>query len=158
MFRKDKKVTPDANFKLWSRKCSVNYRPQTKLWKGNVFTSVSRILSTGGGVCQTPLGRPPLDRLGRHPPGQTRQPPPGQPKHTPLDRLGRHPHSLGRHPPDRLGKHPLPPGQPRQTPPGQTTSLGRPPPPGSHHRPLQRTVCILLECILVYHISLVLQY
>ena len=41
---------------------------------------------------------------------------------------------LGRHP---QGKHP----------PGQTPPLGRPPP--LHRRPLQRTVRILLECILV---------
>ena len=84
MFRKDKKVTPDANFKLWSRKCSVNYRPQTKLWKGNVFTSVSRILSTGG------RGLP--DPPGQTPPRQTRQTPP-------LDRLDSHAlGSLSTHP------------------------------------------------------------
>ena len=36
---------------------------------------------------------------------------------------------------------------PRQTPPGRHTPLGRHPPP--HRWPLQRTVRILLECILV---------
>ena len=74
----------------------------------------------------TPWQTPPRQTtsLGRHPPG--RHPP------------GRHP--PGRHPP---GKHP-PPSQ-IHTPSGQTPpSLVSPP-----GRPLQRTVRILLECILV---------
>ena len=50
--------------------------------------------------------------------------------------------------------YPLPPA--RQMPPGQTPPLGRHPPPWadvypSVRRPLQRTVRILLECILVLH-------
>ena len=59
--------------KVKSKVYCLYYRPQTKLRKGNVFTSVSRILSTGKGVS----GRHPLDRLGRHPPGR-QTPPPGQ--------------------------------------------------------------------------------
>ena len=82
--------------KAKSKVYCLYYRPQTKLRKGNVFTSVSRILSTGKGVS----GRHPLDRLGRHPPG-------------------------------------------RQTPPPRADIL-------PSRRLLQRTVRILLECILVY--------
>ena len=78
-------------------------RLQTKLRKGNVFTSMRQEFCPcqGGGVCvcpqkQTlPMGRHPIGihPLGRHPPGQT---PPGKTPHgqTPLDR-----HPLGRHPP-----------------------------------------------------------
>ena len=72
---------PSANYNQ-----RIYYRPQMKLRKGNVFTSVSRILSTGI-VFQTP----PLDRLGSKPPPTGQTPPPRQ---TPL--LGRYP--LGRHP------------------------------------------------------------
>ena len=75
------------------------YRPQTKLWKGNVFTS----------VCQEFCPR------GVYPSMHWADPPTGQ---------------------AAPGKHP-----PRQTPPGR-------------HPPsrwlLQRTVRILLECILVF--------
>ena len=60
-----------------------NYRPQTKLWKGNVFTPVCQSFCSYGGClpqcmlgytlpwADTPLGRHPLP-LGRYPP------PPGQ--------------------------------------------------------------------------------
>ena len=63
---------------------------------------------------------------GVHPPGQT---PPRQTHPHPT--LGRHPQT---NPPN--GRHPHP--------------LGRPPP--SPRRPLQRTVRILLECILVLYV------
>ena len=60
-------------YRFFKIRFSDFYRPQTKLRKGNVFTSVSRILSTGG--CTLPLGRhtPPAETplLGRHPPRQT---------------------------------------------------------------------------------------
>ena len=70
------------------------YRPQTKLRKGNVFTSVSRILSTGEGVHPLP---------GRHSPA--RQKPPYQAETLLLGiPLGRHP-LPGRHP---LGRYPSP--------------------------------------------------
>ena len=103
-----------------NRFCS-NYRPQTKLRKGNVFTPAQYIL--GYTPWQTPLSRhPPLwedTPLGIHLPGQT---PPSWAdtpwEDTPL---------LGRHPPG-------------QTPPWADTFS---------RRPLQRTVRILLECFLV---------
>ena len=59
----------------------ITYRPQTKLRKGNVFTSVCQQFcpQREGGV--HPLGRRPLDRpppradpLGRHPAEQTHLP------------------------------------------------------------------------------------
>ena len=63
---------------------SVNiYRPQTKLWKGNVFTSVCQEFcpQVGAGVCLSACLDTPS--LGRHLPRQT--PPPGQtpPRQTP---------------------------------------------------------------------------
>ena len=78
------------------------YRPQTKLQKGNVFTSVhvSRILSTGEG------------RRGVHPPG-SRHPQADTP-------MGRHP-ATGRH-----FRRQMPPGQ---TPPRQTPLWADTPPP-----------------------------
>ena len=119
-----------------------NYRPQTKLLKGNVFTPVCQSFCSQGGegacpsacwdtslpgqtplIKHTPLGRHLLGRhtpLGRHPSGQT---PPSRPASRPPDRhppwtdtpLDRHP--LGRHP---LGRH-----HPRQIPPPpqQTATL-----------------------------------
>ena len=71
---------------------SSDYRPQTKLRKGNVFTSVCHEFCPGGGV-----------------------------------------HLPGRHP--LLGRHSTRQKTPRLTPPSR--------------RSLQRTVPILLECILV---------
>ena len=135
-------------------KCSY-YRPQTKLRKGNVFTPVCQSFCSQG-VCipactghtlpgQTlPLGRHPP---GRHPPRQT---------HSWADT-----HPPGRHP-SWADTHPLG----RCTPPGQTPPLHRHPqadrpgrhPPGKHpppRRPLQRTVRILLECILVLQNKLI---
>ena len=88
-----------------------------------------------------PPGRHPQGRqpLGRHPPEQT---PPGRHlwEDTPL---GRHP--LDRHPPP-LVKHP-----PGQTHPEADNPLGRHPPGQTPppRRPLQRTIRILLECILI---------
>ena len=67
-----------------SQKDFVHYRPQTKLRKGNVFTSVCQEFCPQGG-CTPHL-------LGRHPPRQT--PPGRQP-------LGRHP-PPGKSPPSRL--------------------------------------------------------
>ena len=105
------------------------YHPQLSC--GKVMSSqVSVILFTGGCVADTPLPRSDTP-LGRHPPKQT--PPwtdtPGQ-------------RSPGRHPPG-------------QTPPPAQCMLGYTPLPAQHtrihpHRPLQRTVRILLECFLVY--------
>ena len=49
------------------------YRPETKLWKGNVFTSVCQEFCPRGWTRQTPTRQTPswadtpLDRLGRHP-------------------------------------------------------------------------------------------
>ena len=71
---------------------NINYRPQTKLREGYVFTRVCDSVHRGG-VYHTPPGQTPS--LGRHPPGQT---PPG--RHTPgqtppcpvYTRI--HPHSL----------------------------------------------------------------
>ena len=87
----------------------------------NVFTPVCHSVPQGVGFCQTPLL---LWTLGRHPQVDT-----------PLDR-----HPLGRHPP-------------ADTPPADTHPLGRHPPLPCRHPPgrwlPQRTVRILLECILV---------
>ena len=99
------------------------YHPQTKLRKGSVFTSVSQEFYQGR--CTHPLA-------GRHPPGQTPPSPAG--RHPPM---ARHP-LAGRQPPSRQTPTPG-----RQTPPGST-------PPWQADTPLlQRTVRILLECILV---------
>ena len=120
------------------------YRPQTKLRKGNVFTSVCQELcpQVGGGRCtppgQTDIHHPHLGRPSRQTPSWA-------------DTHSRQTSSLVRHPP--------PPGQTlstswtdtqwadipqwADTPPWANT-----PPP--IRRPLQRTVRILLECILVY--------
>ena len=76
-----------------------------------------------GGQVYTPLGKHPL--LGRHPPGR---------------------HPPGRHPP---GQTPFSGHPPMQAPPGRQAPLGRHPPPPTSRRLLQRTVRILLECILV---------
>ena len=84
---------------------STHYRPQTKLRKGNVFTSACQeFCPQEGGVCQTRQAPPWADtlllgRLGRHPPGHT---PPGQTRQTPL------------------GQTPPLADTPRQTPPWQT--------------------------------------
>ena len=84
---------------------------------------------------QTPPGRHPQadNPRGRHPPG--RHTPPGR-HHPPPP--GRHHPPPGRYPPGRhpLGRHPREDTLPRQTPPPRQTLL-------------QRTVRILLECILV---------
>ena len=98
-----------------------------------MFSQASVILSTGGGV-HPPGQTPPL---GRHPPPPADnrsciQPPRQTPPWADTTPLGRHPPRQT--PP---GRHP-----PRQTPP--------PPPPPFPRRPLQRTVRILLECILVF--------
>ena len=68
----------------------IHYRHQTKLRKGNIFTSGCQKFSP-------PL---PPDRLGRHPPGR--------------------PLPLCRHPPDSLGGHPLGRHLPGRHPSGQT--------------------------------------
>ena len=96
------------------------YSLQQKLQKGNVFTNVCQEFCPWG-FC-----------LGRHPPEQT------PPRQTPpwVDI------ALGRQPPPSPEAD-IPPMQ--TLPPGQTPPLGRHPP----RQPLQRTVCILLECILV---------
>ena len=77
----------------------VCYRPQTKLRKGNVFTSVCQEFSPQGGCLPDTHPSPGRYLLDRRPQAET----PGQ---TPL---GRHPHGqtpqTGRHPPFR-GRHP----------------------------------------------------
>ena len=82
--------------------CRPYYRPQTKLRKGNVFTSVCQeFCQQGGCVCQTPTpaprqaDTPPVDI-----PWQANTPPPTD---TPL---GRHPSPWQADTP--LGRHPLP--------------------------------------------------
>ena len=85
------------------------YRPQTKLRKGNVFTSVCQEFCPQGGLPQCMLGYTPLG-------GQTPQ------RQTP-----------------HAGIHP------GQAPPGGSPPWADPP----SRRLLQRTVHILLECILV---------
>ena len=103
-----------------------DYRPQTKLWKGNVFTSVCQeFCPQGEGVADTPLWPTPPwadTSPGRHP--SRADTPPGQT------------HPLARHPP---GRHPLL---------GPTPSPWADPPA---RRPLQRTVRILMECILIFN-------
>ena len=83
---------------------------------------------------QTPLWQSPHP-VGRHPPGRYPHP------------LDRQPHPLGWHPvaDTPLGRH-CPPWA--DTPPRQT----HPPPPHPSRQPPQRTVRILLECILVFMI------
>ena len=82
---------------------------------------------------QTPLWQSPHP-VGRHPPGRYPHP------------LDRQPHPLGWHPvaDTPLGRH-CPPWA--DTPPRQTH-----PPPHPSRQPPQRTVRILLECILVFMI------
>ena len=53
-----------------------NYSPQTKLRKGNIFTSVCQEFCPQGGRC-TPSGTPPR----RHPPFLPWQTPPGRPSY-----------------------------------------------------------------------------
>ena len=113
-------------FTDWGR--VTEFLPSAFVATGNVFTPVCHSVHVGGGVCLTacwdtpPPSRHPTPQADT-PPGQT---PPGQ---TPL----------GQTPPGQTH----PPGQtPRtDTPPGQI--------PPSSRRLLQRTVRILLECILV---------
>ena len=105
--------------------------------------------------------------LGRHAPGQTPPwadtPQADSPRQTPLtwadtpwaEPPGRHPPCLGRYPPPGQTPPPgkTPPGQTQPWadthPPGQTLPRQTPPPPTPSRRLLQRTVRILLECILV---------
>ena len=61
------------------------------------------------------------------------------------------------------GRHPLsqtPPWADTHTPPRQTQPPGQTPLPGQTpaRQPLQSTVCILLECILVYTLHKVIDY
>ena len=76
----------------------IYYSPQTKLWKGNVFTSVCQEFCPRGGEDYTPSKQtsPPL---GQTPPGQTHTPQADPSGQTPL--TGRHPpsddHCSGRH-------------------------------------------------------------
>ena len=131
----------------------INYRPQTKLRKGNVFESVCQGFCLWGCIpaCTGADTLPSwADTPGQTLPGQT----PALGRHPRADTLPGQTPSLGRHPPwaDTL--------------PGQTPSLGRHPPaqcilrytplpsacwdtPPLHRQPLQQTVRILLECILV---------
>ena len=55
--------------RLMSHQCDSFhlYRPQTKLWEGNVFTPVCRSFCSQGGLPHIPGRYPP----GRHPSGQT---------------------------------------------------------------------------------------
>ena len=145
----------------------------TKLWQGNVFRSVWGVCLSACWVTQpprqtpTPFGK--TDPPGQTPPGQTlpladttppwQTPTPGQTplgQTSPLDR-----HSPGQIPP--LGRHPrvdtplvrhpqADTPRIRQTPPWADTPLDRHPRPPSR-RLLQRTVRILLECILVIMLS-----
>ena len=129
------------------------YHLQTKLQKGNVFTPVCQSFCSEGMSSSLHVGihNPP----GQTPPGQTPPwadtQPPGQ---TPIPE-GRHPSPwantpLGRHPPGHthpLGRHPLI-RHPLGTPiPLDRYSLWQTPSPCRWL--LQRTVCILLECIIV---------
>ena len=121
-----------ANGLIQNRDNNLTGSPQSPLQQLNagvhsnfaIFTvrnsSCGKVILSQVSVC--PGGG--VHPLGRHPPG----------KHPRADTPpGRHP--LGRHP--RLGRHP-----PGQTPPADT-----PHPP---RWPLQQTVHILLECILVF--------
>ena len=123
--------------------CSLHfYRLQPSCSKV-IISQASVILSTGGmSARHTHPGRHPL---GRHPPPRQTSP--------------KAETSLGRHPPPP----PLQADTPRQKPPGQTPPGRQPPgrhpraepsphPPTPADRLLQRTVRILLECILVYYI------
>ena len=143
------------------------YRSQPSCGKV-MFLHLSVILFTMG-MClaDTPLGR--------HPPGRPpRADTPQQTPDTPLDRHQIPPQAdtrhtpLSRHPPEKtppradtprqtppadtrhpLGRHQTPPGQTPDTPPWADTPWANSTrPPGTV--PLQQTVHILLECILVY--------
>ena len=102
---------------------SYYYHPQMKLRKGNVFTPVCQSFCSQGRC--TPPGTPP--------PWQT------QP-HWEDTPLGIHPQANIHPQADTHPRADTPLG--RHTTPGQTPLLPR--------RPLQRTVRILLECILVH--------
>ena len=110
-------ITSVCKVKVWLQTRTTSegrshlYRPQTNLWKGNIFTT----------VCHS------VRRVGMHLPRQT----------PPMQTLGRYP--LGRHP--LLGWHSLGRQSPRQTPPGKHTPGIPPwadihPPPLDRH-PLQ---------------------
>ena len=122
-----------------------------------MFSHVSVILLTGGGLWADPPGpgRPP--RQGEPPRDQadtpqTRQTPPSR-ENPPGTRQTPHPPRPGRHPPGRTPLQTPPPDQADTTPPA-----GRPPPeqadplPGRRlqHTVNERPVRILLECILVF--------
>ena len=106
----------------FSTSVAFNYRPQTMLRKGNLFTKVCQeFCPQGGGGGVHPLGRHPLARhpLGIHPLGR----PPG--RHPPGRRpSGRHP--SGRYPP---GRHPY---RGKCTSPRQTDTPWQTTPPGRH--------------------------
>ena len=122
----------------------TNYRPKTKLQKGNVFTSVCQEYcpQRGGGLsARHPLGAHPL-------PGRYATPTPWA-LCQPQCMHGYHP-PRSRHPP--RGRHP----------PGADTTPDQTPPPRSRHPPLgsrlqhtanERTVRILLQCMLVVNTS-----
>ena len=117
-------------------KSMTYYCPQTKLWKGNVFTHVCHSVH-GGCLFQCMLGYTPWADT-----------PPGQPP--PLTDT-----SLCRHPLPPLSTcfdtHTALPSACWDTHPGQTPPWADPqaePPP--RRRLLLQTVCILLECILVF--------
>ena len=93
---------------VWPSHSYVSYyHPQTKLWKGNVFTSVCQEFCPQGGLSQHALGQTPRPvhagihtppcpvHVGMHPPGQT----PPCPVHAEIHT------ALGRHPPGQT--HPL---------------------------------------------------
>ena len=114
------------------------YRPQTKLRKGNVFTSMCQEFCPQGGRCLTDTPQADTPPPGRHP----------SPRQTPLPQAdtpppGRHPQAdtpqadtpCRQTPPRQTppaGRHPL-----RQTPPYRHTPPGRhpphPPPPVNGH-------------------------
>ena len=110
----------------------------TKLWQGNVFTSMCQQFCPQWGRSASGLGGD--DPLGsRHSPGQN---PPGRP-------LGRHPlcrHLPGQTPPwaDTSPGQTAPWGDtpPGQTPPGQT-------PPGRHPTPIRRPLQSCLHMLLL---------
>ena len=108
-----------------------HYRPQRSC-EGNVFTGVC--LSTGGCLPQWMLGYPPEQTSPRQQTSPTEQMPP-QSTHPPL----------GAHTPRADPREQTPPWE--QTPPEQTPPRADTPP--TKIRSLLRTVCILLECILV---------
>ena len=162
--------------------CNACYRPKRSFGQGNVFTGVCHSVNRGGVPDQAhpPSGRytpragtPPLWQV--HPPGRYTPPSgrytpspwqvhPPSGRYTPLAGTppGRYTPPLAGTPPWQV--HPLagtPPGRytppSRYTPPAGTPSPGRYTPPRSS-RPRNtvndRPVCILLECILVFDLSL----